>query len=163
MNPRILIADDHEIVRAGIRTLISRARPDWQICGEASCGDEAVEMVTKLHPDLIVLDLSMPGMSGFQACSKIVKLGLYTRVLIFTMQESSTLAAAVINCGAHGFVSKSQSARDLIVAIETLLGGGGFFGSPSGPRSRTGPSSGTFLTFQPGMRHQPTALHRAWP
>jgi two-component system invasion response regulator UvrY len=128
MSARILIVDDHEIVREGIRTLISRSRPEWIICGEASDGEHAIEAVKTLKPDAVILDITMPGMSGLRAASQIAKLGLACRVLIFTMHESERLAAEVRKAGAQGHVLKSQAARDLIRAIEELLSGGTFFG-----------------------------------
>ena len=70
MATRILIADDHEIVLEGIRTLLGRARRDWEVCGEARNGTEAVEMVKSLKPDIAVLDVTMPGMSGLEAASE---------------------------------------------------------------------------------------------
>ena len=74
MNPRILIADDHDIVREGVRTLIMRSRPDWEICGEARNGNDAISAIQSLNPDVIVLDITMPGMSGLEAASRIVRM-----------------------------------------------------------------------------------------
>jgi DNA-binding NarL/FixJ family response regulator len=127
MTNRILIVDDHEIVREGIRNLVGRARPEWEICGEAKNGKEAIEAVKSLRPDVVILDVSMPVMSGLEAAPQIVRLGFNSRVLIFTMHESERLAAEVRSTGAHGYVVKSQAARDLILAVERLLNGGTFF------------------------------------
>jgi len=126
---KILIVDDHEIVREGIRTLITRARPSWEIVGEASSGGQAIEMSETLKPDVIVLDITMPGMSGLEAASKMAASRLRCRVLMFTMHESERLSGEVRQAGAHGLVLKSQAARDLIRAIDFLLSGGTFFGS----------------------------------
>jgi len=127
MRNRILIVDDHEIVREGIRNLVRRARHEWESGGEAKNGKEAIEAVKSLKPDVVILDISMPVMSGLEAAPLIVGLGLNSRVLIFTMHESNRLAIEVRSTGAHGYVVKSQAARDLIVAVERLLGGGTFF------------------------------------
>ena len=127
MAARIVIADDHEIVREGIRTLIDRSRPEWDICGEATNGEEAIEAVKSLKPDVIVLDITMPRMSGLEAAPRIAKLGVGCRVLMFTMHDSERLASEVRNAQAQGLVLKSQAARDLIRAIERLLAGGTFF------------------------------------
>src|SRR5262244_4185862 len=81
VNPRILIADEHEIVLEGIRTLLARARREWEICGEARNGEEAVELVRRLRPDVIVLDITMPRVSGLQAATQIAKLNLGGRIL----------------------------------------------------------------------------------
>ena len=129
MPARILIADDHEIVREGIRMLISRSRPEWEICGEAANGKDAMEAIQRLKPDVVVLDITMPGMSGLEVSSQVTKLDLASRVLIFTMHESEMLPGEVRRTGAQGYVLKSQAARDLIRAIDALLAGGTFFGT----------------------------------
>jgi DNA-binding NarL/FixJ family response regulator len=130
MAARILIADDHEIVLEGIRTLIGRSRREWQICGEARNGQEAVEMVAKFKPDIAVLDITMPVQSGLHAALEICKLDVNCRVLMFTMHESDRLGIEVRAAGAQGYVLKSQAARDLIRAIDYLLAGNTFFGAP---------------------------------
>lgn len=143
--PRILIVDDHEIVRQGIRALIESSRPDWQIVGECENGAEAVEMVKTLQPDVAVMDISMPVMNGLEAAKAIAKLGTRSRILIFTMHESERLAYEVKAAGANGFVLKSQAARDLVAAIEALLAGGSFFGPGSrtnGPEDEGAPPPG---------------------
>ena len=134
MRARILIVDDHEIVREGIRTLLRNARPDWEMCGEAENADQAMEAVGRLNPDLMVLDITMPGTSGLEVARRIRKLKLECRILMFTMHESNQLGAEVREAGAQGYVLKSQGARDLVVAIETLLGGGTFFGASGIPQ-----------------------------
>ncbi|MFZ0519597.1 MAG: response regulator transcription factor [Candidatus Acidiferrales bacterium] len=128
MAARILIVDDHEIVREGIRTLLCRVRPEWEVCGEAKNGKEAVEAAVALTPDILILDVTMPVMSGLEAASRIARLGLASRVLIFTMHETKSLIMEVRAAGAQGYVVKSQAARDLIVAIDRILAGGTFFG-----------------------------------
>jgi two-component system, NarL family, response regulator DegU len=129
MAPRILIADDHEVVREGIRTLIDRSRPEWKICGEVTNGEEAIEAAKTLKPDVIVLDITMPRMSGLEAAPRIAKLGLGCRILMFTMHDSDRLAIEARRAQAQGLVLKSQAARDLIRAIDRLLAGSTFFGS----------------------------------
>jgi DNA-binding NarL/FixJ family response regulator len=134
MRPRILIADDHEIVRQGVTTLIMRSRPDWRICGEASDGNEAISAATSLSPDVIVLDITMPGLSGLEAAHRIVQRNTGCRIIIFTMHESESLESEVRSTGAHGYVLKSQAAQDLIRAIETIVSGGTFYGEPAFPK-----------------------------
>jgi|SRR5450755_2530012 DNA-binding NarL/FixJ family response regulator len=129
MPARILLVDDHEIVREGIRTLIAKSRPEWEICGEARDGEEALEAVTALKPDVVILDITMPKMSGLEAAPRIAKLGLGCRVLIFTMHDSERLTSEVRQAEAQGLVLKSQAARDLIRAVDRLLAGGTFFAS----------------------------------
>lgn len=131
LHPKILIVDDHEIVREGIRNLLRQSRPDWDICGQATNGKEAVAAVESLKPDAVILDITMPVMSGLEAAKRIAKSGASSRVLIFTMHESESLGREVREAGAQGFVLKSQAARNLILAIETILEGGTFFGVPA--------------------------------
>jgi DNA-binding NarL/FixJ family response regulator len=133
MSAHILIVDDHEIVREGIRNLLSRARPQWKIVGEATNGQLAIEAVKNLKPDIVILDVTMPVMSGLEAAPRIAALNLGARVLIFTMHQSETFVAEVRNTGAQGYVVKSQASRDLILAIDSLLAGGTFFGANNMP------------------------------
>jgi len=128
--PGILIVDDHEVVREGIRTLLAKSRPNWTIAGEASNGREAVQAVQTLDPDVVVLDLSMPEFDGLQAARRMRQLALRARILIFTMHDAASIVDEVRASGAKGYVLKSQAARDLIRAIEAVHAGGTFFGSP---------------------------------
>ena len=127
MPVRVLIVDDHEIVREGISQLIARSRPEWLICGQASNGEQAIELVQTLTPDVVILDISMPKINGLQVAAKIAAMQLRCRVLMFTMHESERLARDVRAAGAQGLVLKSQAARDLIRAMDHLLAGETFF------------------------------------
>jgi DNA-binding NarL/FixJ family response regulator len=127
---KILLADDHEIVLEGIRNLVGRAKRPWEICGEASNGEQAVFMVKSLQPDLVVLDITMPTMSGLEAARKIAALDNAPKILMFTMHESGRLGIEAREAGAQGYVLKSEAARDLIRAIDYLLAGKTFFGTP---------------------------------
>src|SRR5258707_6706357 len=121
MAVRILVADDHEIVIEDNRTWVSRSGRDWEICGEARNGKEAVTMIKSLRPDVAVLDITMPVMSGLQAAKAVSALDAGCRVLMFTMHESSRLGSEAREAGAHGYVLKWQAGRDLIRAIHHLL------------------------------------------
>lgn len=151
MPVKILIADDHEVVRQGIRTIL-KARPDWEIVGEAVNGNDAVEQAKKLDPDLIIMDITMPEKSGIEATREIVKLKLRPSVLIFTMHEAKNLAETVQAAGARGFVLKSRAARDLIEALQALIGGRTFFGpdAEKSPDKTTEPNRG--LMFRMRLR-----------
>src|SRR5262249_9240578 len=154
-----------EVVREGVRTLISRERPQWEVCGEAKSAQEAVEACRTLKPDVAVLDITMPGTSGLEVASSMVDLGC--RVLMFTMHESEQLATEVLQAGAHGFVLKSQAGKDLIRGIERLLGGGTFFGSESNPQesaSSDEPSSGGIVRRLEGFlcSGRQVKLRSAW-
>jgi DNA-binding NarL/FixJ family response regulator len=131
MHIKILIVDDHEVVRQGLRSVL-KARPEWEIVGEAENGQDAVQAVREKNPDVVILDITMPVMSGLEATQEICTLNLGTRVLIFTMHDSKSLVKAVRKAGARGYVLKSHASRDLIRAIEALLGGDSFFGNDVG-------------------------------
>ena len=115
----ILIADDHEVVRRGIRTLLE-VRPEWKICGEAATGREAAEKTKKLRPDLVLLDLSMPEIDGLEAIQKILAARPGTKILVLTMNDSGEMASRVLAAGASGLVLKSDAARDLVRAVQSV-------------------------------------------
>src|SRR5690349_15049476 len=133
MAARILIIDDHEILREGVKSLLAKLRPEWEICGEGTSGKEAIQLTQRLKPDLTILDITMPGMSGLEASSRMRELGVAVPILIFTTHDSERLDAEVREVGAQGYVLKSQAARYLVLAIDALLGGGTFFGERRGP------------------------------
>jgi DNA-binding NarL/FixJ family response regulator len=126
MSIKILVADDHEVVRQGIRMILS-SRPEWEVCGEAVNGRQAVSMAKQLKPDAIIMDIAMPEMTGIEATREISKLNLCSKVLIFTMHDSQTLPEYIRAAGARGYVLKSRASHDLVAALEGLLGGGTFF------------------------------------
>ena len=144
MNARILIVDDHEVVREGLRTLMAKFRPKWEICGEASDGQEGVRATQTLAPDVVLLDVTMPKMNGLAACSEMRKMGITVPVLMFTMHDSSHLATEAKSAGAQGYVVKGEAARQLVEAIDTLLAGGTFFGGSDAPKPKAakGPNPG---------------------
>ena len=116
---RILVADDHEVVRKGIRTLLE-SRPEWEICGEASTSLDAIAKTARLKPDVVLLDITMPGLSGLEAIPEILQACPHTKVLVLTMHDSGRMASRVLAAGASGLVLKSDAARDLILALEAL-------------------------------------------
>ena len=120
MPRRILLADDHETVRKGLRAILG-ARPDWEICGEATDGREAVEQARRLLPDLVIMDIGMPGLNGLGATRQIIRELPGTEVLILTMHDSEQIVWEVLDAGARGFVMKSDAGRELIAAAEALL------------------------------------------
>jgi DNA-binding NarL/FixJ family response regulator len=148
MTTRILIIDDHEVLREGLRSLLARLRPEWEICGEGVDGEQAIRLTQELQPDLVILDITMPGMSGLEASSRIRNLRLRVPILIFTTHQSERLSTEVRKAGAQGYVLKSQAARDLVVAMDTILGGGTFFSDPKPePEPKKSPNSG-MIFFQ---------------
>lgn len=122
---RLLIVDDHEIFRKGLRSLVESSG-DLEICGEASNGLEAVEAARKLLPDVIVMDISMPHMNGLEATKQIRKEIPQSRVLVLSQHDSSHIVTAAIEAGAAGYVTKSQVAHYLLIALEAVAAGQSF-------------------------------------
>lgn len=116
---RIFIADDHEVVRRGLISLL-QAQSDWEVCGEAADGREAVEKASAVKPDVLILDIGMPGLNGLEATRQILKNNPAARILILTLHDSDSVVREVLNAGARGFLLKSDAARDLVAAVEAL-------------------------------------------
>lgn len=147
-NTTILIADDHQIVREGVRSLIAAMRPDWTII-EAAEGDQAMKLVQAEQPDLVVMDITMPGASGLEVVSRLRRSGFDRPILMFTMHKSDRLAFDTKEVGAQGYVLKSQAVEDLIRAVDSLLAGGTFFGEPATSKNKKdNPNPGLLLFFR---------------
>src|SRR6202140_638007 len=116
---RILIADDHDLMRRGVRTLLL-SHAGWEICGEAKTGREAVTKAELLKPDIVVLDISMPDLNGVEAARRIRKSSASTEILILSMHYSDQLIREIVDAGVRCYIVKSDSDRDLIIAVETL-------------------------------------------
>lgn len=117
---RILVVDDHELIRRGVRGAIQQIRPEWEVCGEASTGREAVARVATLKPEIVVMDISMPDMNGLEATRQILKDNPEIEVLILSMHESEQLVHEVLGSGARGYVLKADAGDDLITALDAL-------------------------------------------
>jgi DNA-binding NarL/FixJ family response regulator len=116
---RILVADDHEVAREGIRSLLE-SHPGWEVCAEARDGREAVERACELKPDLILLDIGMPNLNGLEAARQILAASPDVPILIVTMHDANQVVREVLRAGARGFVLKSDAGRDLVAAVEAL-------------------------------------------
>jgi DNA-binding NarL/FixJ family response regulator len=125
-NLRILVADDHDLMRRGLKVLLD-ARQGWSVCAEASTGREAVTMAESLRPDIAILDISMPELNGVEAARRILKLSPNTEVLILSMHYSDQLIREILEAGVRGYIVKSDSDRDLVIAIEALSNHKPFF------------------------------------
>jgi len=126
MTLRILVADDHEIVRRGLCSLL-QARAGWEICGEAADGREAVDKAEQLRPDVVVLDVGMPGLNGLEATHQILKANPKAKILVLTLYDTDQVVREVLNAGARGFLLKSDAARDLVEAVDALQRGKTYF------------------------------------
>jgi DNA-binding NarL/FixJ family response regulator len=131
---RFLVVDDHAFARKFIRDLIE-GESGWEVCGEAVDGQEAVEQFKLLKPDLIILDIQMPLMNGFQATREILLVAPKMKVLIISFEESTHFSRAAEQAGAQGYVSKSEAAGNLIPAVNALLTNGTYFSHGSPPKA----------------------------
>ena len=121
--PRVLIVDDHAAVRRGVQRIL-QAFPEWEFCGEAANGEEAVRLAAALKPEIIVMDVSMPGLNGLEA-TRIIRDVLPTaKVLLLTLHSSTELVRSAFRVGARGYVLKSGAEHELIRALNVVLGDG---------------------------------------
>jgi DNA-binding NarL/FixJ family response regulator len=125
---RILIADDHDLMRHGLTTLL-KSREGWEICAEARTGFEAVSKAEKLQPDIAILDIAMPGLNGLDAARKIRRASPQTEILVLSVHYSDQLIRDILDAGVRGYVVKSDSDRDLVLAVEALANHQPFFTS----------------------------------
>ena len=116
-NTRLLIVDDHEIFRRGLRALLE---PEWEICGEASDGLDAVKQCEALRPDVVVIDVTMPGLNGLEVTRLIKNKFPKTQIIIVTQHDSSQIRAAAREAGASHLITKSAVGSELVSAIKGL-------------------------------------------
>src|SRR5262249_27703956 len=122
MTIRVLLADDQALVRSGFR-LILEARPDIEVVGEAGNGAEALDLATRLRPDVILMDVRMPGMDGVEATRRIAVAGLPSRVVILTTFDLDEYVYAAIRAGASGFLLKDAEPAQLVEAVRVVATG----------------------------------------
>jgi DNA-binding NarL/FixJ family response regulator len=125
---RILIADDHEVVRKGICAILA-ARQDLQVCGEAANGREAVDKARELHPDAVILDITMPRMDGFAAAREIKKLLPHVPIIFLSMHDGHSVVEEAKSAGGQGYVRKLQAGSELLKALDAVLQNKSFFPS----------------------------------
>jgi DNA-binding NarL/FixJ family response regulator len=123
---RIVVADDHDLMRRGLKAMLE-THPGWEICGEAHTGTEAVAKVQELKPHVAILDISMPEMDGLEAARQIRQTSPKTEILVLSMHYSDQLIREILEAGIRGYVVKSDSDRDLVLAVEALANHKPFF------------------------------------
>ena len=146
---RIVLAEDHTILREGLRAILA-AEEDLQVVGEAKDGREAIRCAEELRPDLLILDLTMPGMNGLEALGEIKRVSAATRVLVLTVHKTEDYVFAALRAGADGYVLKDSTSAELLLALRSLLAGerylcapvatkvvAGYLGSRGAPAART--------------------------
>lgn len=126
---RVLIAEDHLMVRAGIRALLEKAG-DIHVMGEASNGQEAIQMAEELKPDVLVMDIMMPRMNGIQASENIRDLKLPTNILLLSMYSDEGFVHQALQCGVKGYVLKSSVSDELLWAVRAVANGKIYLSSP---------------------------------
>lgn len=122
---RILIADDHGVVRQGFRLILGQ-QPDLEVVGEASSGTEAVRLASELKPDLTIMDIAMPGLTGVEATRRMSEMVLDTKVLILSMHKDAVYVRESLRAGAKGYLLKDSIDHDLLRAVRAVAGGDGF-------------------------------------
>lgn len=122
----IILADDHELVRAGIRALLSTFQ-GVRVEAETGDGKEALDWVRRLEPDVLLLDITLPGLNGLEVAARINKLGLRTRVLMLSMHAGPDYVARAIQSGAMGYLIKDSAVDELAAALECVLNGRTYF------------------------------------
>jgi len=122
---RILLADDHPVLREGIKTLLV-AQPDFRIAGEAHDGATAIELTFELRPDVLLLDVSLPVLSGVEVTKQVVAHGAPTRILALTAHEDVGFARTLLDAGAAGYALKRSACNELVQAIRTVAAGNSY-------------------------------------
>ena len=145
MTIRVVIADDHNVVRKGIRDLLSD-EDDIVVVGEARNGHEAVDLATALQPDVVVMDIAMPEMTGVEATRQIRVLAPSVRVLVLTAYEDDPYIYGLLDAGAAGYMLKTAESREIVRAVRTTAAGQSALDPAVAPRliaRLTQPASGT--------------------
>lgn len=119
---KVVIAEDHTILREGLKALLG-SDPDLEICGEADNGKDAIKLVQRLNPDIILMDLSMPRIHGLEAIREIRKTNPTTKILVLTVHDDEEYISATLRSGASGYVLKNDSYNELLSSIKTVLRG----------------------------------------
>src|SRR6185436_1465970 len=124
----VLLVDDHKILRDGIKTILDRT-PDFRLAGEAENGSDAVSLTRKLHPDLVLMDIGLPGMNGIEATTEVLRHCPSSRVMMLSMYDDENSVVAAFRSGARAFLLKKASSSDLLDALRTVSRGGSYLSS----------------------------------
>jgi DNA-binding NarL/FixJ family response regulator len=121
--PRVLIVDDHAFIRRGVQTIL-HPFPEWELCGEADNGNDAIRMAEELKPEVIIMDLSMPGLNGIEATRAIRKTQPAVKIVLLTLHESAELVRGAFRAGASGYLLKTDAEQELVKALTVVTGQG---------------------------------------
>jgi DNA-binding NarL/FixJ family response regulator len=141
---RILVVDDHAVIRKGIQSILG-VWPEWQVSGEAANGEDAVELTKELKPDIVLMDISMPGMGALGATRAIRKTCPDAKVLLLTLHDSMECVETALSAGARGYLLKSDTEGELMRALK-VLAANGIYTSPN-----LDPDRVNRIVVQPGL------------
>lgn len=120
---RVIVVDDHAVIRRGVQGIL-HSFPEWELCGEAENGEEGVKLAQSVKPEIVIMDVSMPGLNGLEATRIIHQLLPDTKILLLTLHSSTELVRSAFRAGARGYVLKSDAEHELVRALNVLLGDG---------------------------------------
>lgn len=123
--PRVLIVDDHAFIRRGVQTIL-HAFPEWEFCGEAENGKEAIRLAAELKPEVIIMDVSMPELNGIEATRAIRKAQPGVKIILLTLHESAELMRSAFRAGASGYLLKTDAEQELVKALTIVIGEGAY-------------------------------------
>jgi DNA-binding NarL/FixJ family response regulator len=126
--PRVLVVDDHPFVRRGVESILHTA-PEWELCGEADNGNDAITLSESLKPEVIIMDVSMPGLNGIEATRTIHKNHPDTKVVLLTLHDAGELVKSAFRAGARGYLLKVDAEQELLKALRTVIGEGSYISS----------------------------------
>jgi DNA-binding NarL/FixJ family response regulator len=121
--PKVIVVDDHAVIRRGVQQIL-HAFPEWELCGEAGDGREAIRLAKALRPEIIIMDVSMPGLNGLEATRIIRDILPNTKILLLTLHSSTELVRTAFRAGARGYVLKSDAEHELVRALNVVAGEG---------------------------------------
>ena len=124
---RVLVADDHDAFRSGLRSLLATAA-DVDVVGEAASGDDAVRLAVRAHPDVVLMDVNMPGLDGIEATRRLVDAAPHVAVVVLTMHDDDETVFAAVRAGARGYLLKGASRAEILRAVRAVAAGDAIFG-----------------------------------
>src|ERR1700730_13977705 len=132
--PRVLIVDDHAVIRRGVQSILG-TYGEWDICGEADNGQDAIRLAGELQPEVVIMDVSMPGLNGLEVTRIMHDVLPETKVLLLTLHSSSEFVRSAFHAGARGYVLKSDAENELVRALNVVVGEGTYVSPAIDPRA----------------------------
>ena len=121
--PKVMVVDDHAVIRRGVHGIL-QAFPEWELCAEAADGQEAIRLAEAVKPEIVIMDVSMPGLNGLEATRIIRNILPQTKILLLTLHSSMQLVRSAFRAGARGYVLKSDAEHELVRALNVVAGDG---------------------------------------